>query len=294
MGRTLFKFTTVGQIGDHVICTGAVHNICCEYQDVLFARTDMHPCVWDNNPHVVEPLPDDRVIQLPQVEYGPYTDEQVAKHGTVVEGFTKTLSRYLGLPLSRVAVNHPVLYLSDQEIEQSRKWAGKWVLNANCQTCSMSKGYPHWQAVVDRLTSHGIQFVQIGGNEARDVSPTIRGVEDMRGKTTFRELIVMVYGADGVLSPPSGVSNIAGAFSRKQVIVNASREPDAMLAYDNAVHVSHKCSCGWGVDNGCIHLFVNRTYRRCPHLVNIHGMPFSKCQVETDPDSVVAAVLRLV
>ena len=284
----IIKFSTHKHVGDHVICTGAVRNVRLEHPEIKFVLPDMHGEIFANNPDFTHEI---SYREIPRVTYGKVYDEQRGTWGTCVEGFTRSLCELLNIPLVPIRVNHPVLVLNEYE----KEWAGQWndciLLNGNFQTCGVSKGYPHWQDVVDGLGD--VRIIQIGGNESRDISPNLRGVEDMRGKTTLRQLIAMAYGCRCIVSPPSCISNIGGAFGKPQVVVNASREPDALTKYENVRFVSHKCDCGWGVDNGCVALRILFGTRCCPHTVRKDGLDWCKCQYETPPADVVKAVLEV-
>src|SRR5204863_7197913 len=55
-----------------------------------------------------------------------------------------------------------------------------------------------WQAVVDHFAGR-LQFVQVG--ERGHFHPPLRGALDLRFATTLRELVRLIYHADGVLCP---------------------------------------------------------------------------------------------
>lgn len=281
---TAYRFTTHPHIGDNIICTAAVRNVRLAHPEITFARPETCPEAWRNNPDFTDTA---EAADIGKITYGRLADEQRGRRGTVVEGFTKSLCEMLGLKKVPIYVKRPVLYLDADELEEAERWRGCILLNANCQRCSVSKGYPYWQQVVDGLP--GERIIQVGGNEGRDISPTLRGVVDWRGRSTLRQLMAMVYGCKCVLSPPSGISNIAGAFGRRQVIVNASREPDILLRYENATHISHRCeACGWGVRTGCVACNFN-SGRGCPHPVKINGSVWCRCQAETPAEAIIQA-----
>lgn len=285
-----FAVRTFGQLGDTVILAGAVHNVRLEHPEFnfTFLGKPQYAQLLENN----DDFSDHSFSRLlPLIRYGDVHDERNATKGTCVEGFTATLCDVLNIPHVPIRENRPRVLLSDSE----REWAGQWndciLINANCQTCSMSKAYPYWQEVVDGLGDYRI--IQVGGNESRDISHELRGVEDMRGRTTVREFASMVYGCRAVISAPSGITNVASAFRKPQVVVNASREADALTAYEGVVHMSHRCSCGWGVENGCVHLwFDNRDARTCNDRVATNGREYSRCQYETPPEEIIEACLR--
>jgi ADP-heptose:LPS heptosyltransferase len=287
-----YAYTTHPHIGDNVICTGAVRNVCAAHPDIKFVSAGACADITANNPDYV-PLRDGVLYTvLPKITYGnPLEQEKTAARGSCVEAYTRSLCELLHIPMVPIVTRSPVLRLTDREKEKAKEWEGCILLNANCQRCSLSKGYPHWQKVVDMLD--GCRIVQIGGNEERDLSPDLQGVEDMRGKTLLRDLIVMAYGCRGVMSPPSCITNLAGAFAKPQIVLNASREPDRLTDYPNAVHISHRSRCGWGVDTGCVHCRCGEGSRACQDYVTVGDRRWCWCQWSLPPEMVAEEARKL-
>ena len=96
--------------------------------------------------------------------------------------------------------------------------------------------FRRWQTVIDRLR-HRMRFVQVG--DALHYHPPLRGVLDLRGKTSLRDLIRLVYHADGVLCPVTLLMHLAAAVETKAgralerpcVVVAGGREPPSWEAY---------------------------------------------------------------
>jgi len=279
------RIKTHPHFGDNLACTGAVRNVKAAYPGYRFICPDDHRELWYNNRDAEQEGDADVELYL---KYGPVSVERFAGNGNMVDGFTKILCDGLGIEQVQHVTRRPVLILTDEEKEASRAWNGRWLINTNCQVGSLSKGYPHWQEVADALAADGFDLVQVGGNDSRDISVSLRGVEDRRGKTSKRDFIVMVYGCRGVLSPPSAITNVAGAFDKPQVVVAASREAFGMTDYVNAVHVGHKHGCGFGVDTGCVCLGLGN--RQCPFMVcDNTGRPWCPCQIATPAGAVIQA-----
>src|SRR6185436_9364152 len=68
--------------------------------------------------------------------------------------------------------------------------------------------FRRYQAVIDQLKGK-VLFVQIG--DKGDYHPGLDGVIDMRGKTSIRELIRLVYHARGVLCGVTFLMHLAAA-----------------------------------------------------------------------------------
>jgi hypothetical protein len=136
-------------------------------------------------------------------------------------------------------------------------------------------------------------LIQIGGNEDRDLSINLDGVEDRRGKTSIRQLMAMVYGCRGLISPPSCSTNIAGAFDKRQIVVNAGREPDELSNYENAKHISCIGKCGWGISTGCIFLRAGEGNRQCRDYTEIDGRLYCACQMSIKPERIAETAMEL-
>ena len=281
---------TTSQLGDAVILTGAVRNVRAAHPEIKFTETQLYPEVWRYNPDII-PYDQGGFYLRPvdrRIDYGEVGEEQRAMFGNVVEAFTRNLCRALRLEQVPCVTRQPVLFLDENEIQFSQQFEDAVLINANCQTSSISKGYPHWQKVADGLK--GYRLIQIGGNCKKDLTLDLEGVEDWRGKTTVRQLMAMIHGCKCVVSPPSAPTNIAAAFSKPQVIINASREPDRLTDYPNARHISHRCrACGWGYKDGCISLHMEGS-RTCGHYAQQDGRLWCGCQWETRPETIIKAI----
>ena len=283
-------------LGDSVICAGAVHNVKVAHPELMFAYVGHAPEVWENNPDVVHrdiPPPD---VYLPRLHYGSTELERTAARGTVVEGFTATLCDLLGIPPVPASTRAPYAVLSDAEKERALSWRGAVLLNANGQTSSFSKFYPHWQEVVDALRGE-FPIIQVGSRERRNISIDLKGVDDWRGRTeNLRELMVMAAGCAGILSPPSGLVNLAAAFGQRGVVVNGARELAALTAYPGMVHVSMEYTpCNSGKDWACIalHETGNRSCRRPIMVWELDERRCAECMADLDPLAIAEAARKV-
>lgn len=111
-----------------------------------------------------------------------------------------------------------------------------------------------YQQVVDFYQGK-IQFVQVGAAEHHH--PPIRGVIDLRAKTTIRQLIRLVYHAQGVVCPVTSLMHLASAIETKPgmpknrpcVVIAGGREPPQWEAYPHHqfIHTNGALLC---CDNG--------------------------------------------
>jgi len=87
-----------------------------------------------------------------------------------------------------------------------------------------------WQEVVDHFRGQ-VRFVQVGDNG--HYHPPLKGVLDLRGKTSLRELIRLVYYADGIVCPVTLHMHLAAAVPmpagkkrlRPCIVIAGGREP---------------------------------------------------------------------
>ncbi|MGH7967357.1 MAG: glycosyltransferase family 9 protein, partial [Limisphaerales bacterium] len=116
--------------------------------------------------------------------------------------------------------------------EVTRRETPFWIIDAGGKYDATVKWWARerYQAVVDHFRGR-ILFVQIGA--CGHHHPKLEGVIDLRGRTNFRELIRLVYHADGVLCPITALMHLAAAVERKGVqrdprpcvVVAGGREP---------------------------------------------------------------------
>ena len=113
-----------------------------------------------------------------------------------------------------------------------------WVLVAGGKYDFTTKWWApeRFQKVVDHFAGR-IRFVQVG--ESGHFHPELRGVVDLRGKTSIRELIRLVHHAQGVLCPVTLAMHLAAAvetlpsrpLNRPCVVIAGGREPPHWEAY---------------------------------------------------------------
>ena len=110
--------------------------------------------------------------------------------------------------------------------------------------------FPAAASVVERFAGR-ILFVQVG--EAGHHHPALRGVLDLRGKTTLRQLVRLVHHAQGVLGPVTLLMHLAAAVevgpgmprNRPYVVVAGGREPAQWEAYPHHqyIHMNGALRC---------------------------------------------------
>jgi ADP-heptose:LPS heptosyltransferase len=230
--------------GDVVMLTAALRDLhrCYPNQFVTDVRTT-HPELWEYNPYIT-PLEDqDPEARLIECHY-PLIKAANVLPVHFVHGFIEDLNQQLGLAIKPTRIAGDI-HLS--ELERAAPSLLEELTGADLPTWIIVAGgkfdftikwwhFRRWQAVVDHFRDR-IQFVQVGNQ--RHYHPSLRNVIDLRGRTSLRDLIRLVYHARGVLCPVTLLMHLAAAMERKPgqpaflpcVVVAGGREPATWEAY---------------------------------------------------------------
>ena len=228
--------------GDIVMMTAAVRDLqlCCPGQFLVDVRTSCSE-IWDNNPHLTSLSESHPSVEVIDCSY-PLIDECNWTPYHSVHGYIHFLNDQLDLSIK------PTLFKGDIHLSVlERSWysqvhevTGKeipfWIVAAGGKYDVTVKWWPieKYQQVVDHFRGR-IQFVQVGARGHHH--PRLDGVIDLRGQTDLRQLIRLVYHAQGVLCPVTALMHLAAAVetktghSRPCVVVAGGREPAHWEAY---------------------------------------------------------------
>jgi ADP-heptose:LPS heptosyltransferase len=230
--------------GDLVMLTAAVRDLhrCYPGRFITDVRTGS-PELWENNPYLTPLEVDEPGVQSLVCQY-PLVQCSNLRPVHFVHGFIEHLNQELNLKieLTRLAGD---IHLSEAEkrlpspVEQ--RLGNKlpyWIIVAGGKLDITIKWwhFRRWQAVVDQFRSR-VLFVQVG--EKHHYHPPLDGVLDFRGKTPLRDLIRLVYHAQGVICPVTALMHLAAAIEvppgsppeRPCVVVAGGREPVTWEAY---------------------------------------------------------------
>ena len=258
-------------VGDVVMLTAAVRDLhhCYPGQFVTDVRTHC-PDLWQNNPHIMA-LPDgDPEATEIECTY-PLIDQSNEVPYHCLHGFVQFFNQYLGLNIKPTAFKGDI-HLSKQEkawFSQVHEVTGAaipfWIVAAGGKYDLTIKWWQsrRYQEVVDHFRGK-IQFVQVG--ERGHYHPKLDGVIDLRGRTTLRELVRLVYHSQGVLCSITALMHLAAAVETKRgqppfrpcVVIAGGREPTHWEAYPHHqfIHtIGALPCCAYG---GC---WKDRTFR---------------------------------
>jgi len=210
------------------------------------------PCpeLWENNPFLTPMREDDPSVATMDCHY-PLIQRSNQAPFHFLHGFTRFLSERLRLPIVPTEFRGDI-HLRQAEMSSDLSAFGLqpsalpyWLLVAGGKSDFTIKWWApdRWQAVVDHFQGK-IQFAQVGAAEHHH--PALSGVIDLRGKTSLRDLIRLVYHSQGVLTPVSLLMHLAAAVPlrpssldsrpkpsplRPCVVVAGGREPAHWEAY---------------------------------------------------------------
>ena len=230
--------------GDIVTLTAAVRDLHRAYpaQFLTDVRTSC-PELWEHNPYITPLDEADPDVEVVDCHY-PLIAQSNRNPLHFLHGFTAYLGQRLGLRFSPTACRGAI-YLS--AAEQVRPSAVADLLGKDVPFWIVAAGGKHdytikwweparYQEVVDAFRGR-VLFVQVG--ERGHHHPPLRGVLDWRGRTSLRELILLMHHAQGVLCPVTSLMHLAAAVptragrpaSRACVVVAGGREPPHWEAY---------------------------------------------------------------
>jgi ADP-heptose:LPS heptosyltransferase len=230
--------------GDMVVLSAAVRDLhaCYPGQFLTDVRT-FWPELWQYNPYLTRLEEKDPDVQMLECRCPAITGSN-RRSAHFIQGFIEDLNQQLKLQITLTRFGGDI-HLSEAERAQPSPVKAitgldvpYWILVAGGKYDFTIKWrhFRRWQAVVDRFRDK-LLFVQVG--EKHDYHPALDGVLDLRGKTTLRDLIRLVYHADGVLCPVTFAMHLAAAVEpgpgksgrRPCVVVAGGREPPQWEAY---------------------------------------------------------------
>jgi ADP-heptose:LPS heptosyltransferase len=248
--------------GDIVMLTAAVRDLhlCHPKQFLTDVRTPC-PQLWENSPFITSLRDDDPQVEVIDCHY-PLIHRSNQEPWHFVHAFTDFLRERLAVQI------HPTAFKGDihlsppekswisQVQEKTRTRVPFWIIAAGGKYDYTVKWWDHsrYQRIVDHFQGK-IVFVQIG--ELKHYHPPLSGVIDLRGKTDLRQLVRLVYHAQGVLGPVSLAMHLAAAVevgpgmpkNRPCVVVAGGREPPHWEAYPHHQYI-HTVGALRCCDNG--------------------------------------------
>jgi Mannosyltransferase putative/Glycosyltransferase family 9 (heptosyltransferase) len=244
--------------GDIVMMTAAVRDLhrCYPGRFLTDVRT-VCPDLWENNPHITplkenEPLVEQIDCAYPLINHC----NRIPYH--CLHGFIQFLNQRLHLGIRPSAFKGDIQLSSEEKswCSQVQELTGQdtpfWIIAAGGKHDVTIKWWDsaRYQEAVDHFRGK-IQFVQVGA--PGDHHPRLAGVIDFRGQTTLRELVRLVYHAQGVLCSVTALMHLAAAVEVKNgrpakrpcVAIAGGREPAHWEAYPDHqfIHTNGALRC---------------------------------------------------
>ena len=234
--------------GDIVCMTGAVRDLAVSHPGRFAIHIQSEcPELWEHNPHIAgnwhTQWPRDmktiRVCCRPQLNAA----NSIRLH--YVTAFHRAISTALDLAIP-VLQPHGDLHLTDEERETPLIRGRYWYFVAGGKSDMVTKIWPEQfsHRLVPLLTDLGINLVQDGAAYPGHIHPVLAGVRRMVGQTSLRDVLRLIYHADGVICPVTFAMHVAGAFSKPCVVIAGGREPWWWEGYSNSAdrHFGAQCS----------------------------------------------------
>jgi cephalosporin hydroxylase/ADP-heptose:LPS heptosyltransferase len=250
--------------GDILMLTAAVRDLHLTHPGEFLTdvRTSC-PALWENNPYVTPIEDGDPDAEQIPCEY-PLINSSNHLPYHVIHGFRLFLEEKLGVEIEPHAATGDV-HISDVEkgwmsqVEETEGLGARfWIIASGGKFDFTAKWWDpdRAQQVVDHFRGR-IRFVQCG--ESGHHHPRLKGVLDLVGKTDLRQLVRLMYHADGVVCPVTMFMHLAAAVETKPgrprnrpcVVVAGGREPSQWEAYPHHQYLHTNAALPCCDDGGC-------------------------------------------
>jgi ADP-heptose:LPS heptosyltransferase len=140
-----------------------------------------------------------------------------------------------------------------------------------------------------------IRFVQVGSPEHDH--PRLRGVVELVGKTSHRDLIALCHRCQGGLGPITYIQHLCAAFEKPYVALLGGREPISWTQYpkQTTLHTIGKLTCClnsacWRSRAVALHDGSDQDARLCEQPVLDLARPVGRCMSLIRPTDVIRAI----
>lgn len=219
--------------GDLVVMSAFIRDLATQFGDRFTVDVETHHKeIWRNNPHITKASR--KSAKYHTLTYGHFlrTISQHPYH--YLTSFYRNFQEITGI---RVPVRFPYgdLHLSEEEKEplvSGRYWV---VLNGGKSDFTVKIwSYTRVQQVVDRLRDYGIGCVQTGAAFESHRHGVLDNCLSTVGTSNLRDMMRLIYHADGVLCPVTAAMHMAAAFQKPCVVWGGGREHWWWEAYVNS------------------------------------------------------------
>lgn len=234
--------------GDIVCMTAAVRDLALSHPGrfAIHIKSEC-PELWEHNPHLTGNWHTQSPTGMRRIRVCCQPQLNIANTTRLhyVTAFHRAMSTALDLKIP-VLQPHGDLYLTDEEREAPLVQGRYWYFVAGGKSDIVTKIWPEQfsHQLVPLLTTLGIKLVQGGAAYPGHIHPELAGVHSVVGRTSLRDVLRLIYHAEGVICPVTFAMHVAGAFSKPCVVIAGGREPWWWEWYSNSVdrHFGEQCS----------------------------------------------------
>ena len=280
-------FRTTLPPGDILTLSAAVRDLHLAHPNVYLTGMDTRAkAIWENNPYVTD-VPKEGAVDL-RVHY-PIIHQSNQNKLHFINGYRLYLEERMGVKIPPTSMK-PDLHFSEQELNNRAIDEPYWVLFAGGKNDFTTKWWdsPNYQEVVDKLQGK-VKFVQVG--HKKDHHPTLKGVIDMIGETSFRELLVLIKHSEGVVCPITCGMHAAAACDKPCVVIGGGREPASWVRYEGHTYIHTIGQLECCRRGGCFKSKVGVKGRaHCQNYKRTNKIREAKCMFMIEPNHVVNAI----
>ncbi len=244
--KKLIGIRTWGGIGDGLLVTPALKALKQKYpnSEIRVVCNDNHKEIFENNPSIdfLSVSPDESAIkdvkQIYETNYGKLKPSiNYKKHATEI------IADLLEVQLKNKKLQ---VFLTEKEEEKAKKILSKYknpITMHITSKCSKNQEWfvDRWEKLAKNMFEY--DFIQLGSKD----DPLVKGVIDMRGKTTVREAIALVkhskcfVGVDSFLGHAPNITGTPG------VVLFGPSNP-IVWGYDENINIYKDLKCAPCID----------------------------------------------
>ena len=239
--------------GDILMLTACVRDLKTSHPEIGINVQTSTMELWNNNPYLDRRITKDNADRVIEMHY-PLISQSTQGQFHFIHGFRLYLEEQLGIKICprEFCVD---IHMTDSEKNDPyiQNIVGSNIGNRKCFIVDAGHKvdftakfweFSRFQEVVDR-TSDRIAWIQIGASN--HLHRPLENVVNLVGKTTHRQLISLMYRADGVLTPVSYPMHLSTMQwkdhpneHRPCVVIAGSREPQQWECYGTHQYI-HNC-----------------------------------------------------
>lgn len=303
--------------GDILMLTAAVRELKQHYPYFQIDIDTPYPELWYNNPYITKlswskDLATDEIktttdLTIINCSYTEAINKSKRPYH-FIHGYCQDLENKLNIKI-RMKKASGSIYLSKEEkesdfLKEKVGWEKPyWVFNAGAKSDIETKRYnPAFSQEIINHFKDKIQFVQIGN--IFDWHLPLKNTINLIGKTSIRDLVKLVYNAQGILCPVTFLMHLSKATPlnknkytfdiRPTVVIAGGREPSIWERYEghkflDTVGTMDCCSNG-----GCWKSKLvqeKETDKICKYPIEVKNeLYIAKCMMNITPNKIIDAI----